>query len=441
MIKNKMGKSQDLYTKAKTLIPGGTQLLSKRPEMFLPDYWPAYYSKAKGCEVWDIDGNKYIDMSYMGVRSCTIGYADDEIDNAVIEGIRKGTMSTLNAPEEVELAELLCELHPWAGMVRFARTGGEACAIAIRIARAYSKKDIILFGGYHGWSDWYLASNIHNADNLNRVHLTGLEPNGVPKALSGTSYPFFYNDTQSFIKLFEEFKDNVGAVIIESVRNDDPDKEFCDTLRAYTQKYNVPLIIDEVSAGWRMNPGGAHLLYGIQPDIAVFAKGMSNGYPMAAIIGKKEIMQAAQTSFISSTYWTDRLGPVAALATIKKIIRDKIYEYLPQKGIQMKEIWKELAEKHSIKISLGGMNPIAHFSFSHPDNLYLKTLYTQLMLEKGFLATNSFYASYSHKEEHIAKYATAIDDVFGIISTAISKNNYKEMLKGPVCHSGFQRLT
>ena len=436
-----MGKSQDLYTKAKTLIPGGTQLLSKRPEMFLPDYWPAYYSKAKGCEVWDIDGNKYIDMSYMGVGSCTIGYADDEIDNAVIEGIRKGTMSTLNAPEEVELAELLCELHPWAGMVRFARTGGEACAIAIRIARAYSKKDIILFGGYHGWSDWYLASNIHNGDNLNRVHLTGLEPNGVPKALSGTSYPFFYNDAQSFIKLFEEFKDNVGGVIIESVRNEDPDKEFCDTLRAYTQKYNVPLIIDEVSAGWRMNPGGAHLLYGIQPDIAVFAKGMSNGYPMAAVIGKKEIMQAAQTSFISSTYWTDRLGPVAALATIKKIIRDKIYEYLPQKGIQMKEIWKELAEKHSIKISLGGMNPIAHFSFSHPDNLYLKTLYTQLMLEKGFLATNSFYASYSHKEEHIAKYATAIDDVFGIISTAISKNNYKEMLKGPVCHSGFQRLT
>ena len=430
-----MGKSQDLYTKAKTLIPGGTQLLSKRPEMFLPDYWPAYYSKAKGCEVWDIDGNKYIDMSYMGVGSCTIGYADDEIDNAVIEGIRKGTMSTLNAPEEVELAELLCELHPWAGMVRFARTGGEACAIAIRIARAYSKKDIILFGGYHGWSDWYLASNIHNGDNLNRVHLTGLEPNGVPKALSGTSYPFFYNDAQSFIKLFEEFKDNVGGVIIESVRNEDPDKEFCDTLRAYTQKYNVPLIIDEVSAGWRMNPGGAHLLYGIQPDIAVFAKGMSNGYPMAAVIGKKEIMQAAQTSFISSTYWTDRLGPVAALATIKKIIRDKIYEYLPQKGIQMKEIWKELAEKHSIKISLGGMNPIAHFSFSHPDNLYLKTLYTQLMLEKGFLATNSFYASYSHKEEHIAKYATAIDDVFGIISTAISKNNYKEMLKGPVCHS------
>lgn len=436
-----MGKSQELYVKAKSIIPGGTQLLSKRPEMFLPDYWPAYYSKAKGCEVWDLDDNKYIDMSYMGVGSCTIGYADDEIDNAVIEGIRKGTMSTLNAPEEVELAELLCELHPWAGMVRFARTGGEACAIAVRIARAYSKKDIVLFGGYHGWSDWYLASNIQNADNLNRVHLAGLEPNGVPKALSGTSYPFFYNDTQSFIKLFEEFKDNVGAVMIESVRNSDPDKEFSDTLKAYTQKYNVPLIIDEVSAGWRMNPGGAHLRYGIHPDIAVFAKGMSNGYPMAAIIGKKEIMQAAQTSFISSTYWTDRVGPVAALATIKKIIRDKIYEYLPQKGIQMKGIWQKLAEKHSIKITLGGMDPIAHFSFSHPDNLFLKTLYTQLMLERGFLATNAFYASYAHKEEHIAKYASAIDDVFRIISMAISKNNYKEMLKGTVCHSGFQRLT
>ena len=416
-------------------------MLSKRPEMFLPDYWPSYYSKAKGCEVWDLDGNKYIDMSYMGVGSCTVGYADDEIDNAVIQAIRNGTMSTLNAPEEVELAELLCSLHPWAGMVRFARTGGEACAIAVRIARAYSKRDIVLFGGYHGWSDWYLASNIQNADNLNRVHLAGLEPNGVPKALSGTSYPFFYNNTASFVKLFEEFKGNIGAVIIESVRNNDPEKQFSDTLRAYTQKYNVPLIIDEVSAGWRMNPGGAHLIYGIQPDISVFAKGMSNGYPMAAIIGKTEIMQAAQTSFISSTYWTDRVGPVAALATIKKIIRDKIYEYLPKKGLHMKGVWKDLADKYSMEISIGGMNPIAHFSFSHPDNLYLKTLYTQLMLERGFLATNSFYASYAHKDEHIDKYASAINEVFKIISKAIAKNNYKEMLKGPVCHSGFQRLT
>ena len=148
-----MGKSQQLYIKAKGIIPGGTQLFSKRPEMFLPDFWPAYYDKAKGCEVWDLDGNKYIDMSYMGIGTCILGYADEDVDNAVKNGIDKGSMTTLNPPEEVELAELLCNIHPWAGMVRYARTGGEAMTIAVRIGRAKTEKDLVLFCGYHGWHD------------------------------------------------------------------------------------------------------------------------------------------------------------------------------------------------------------------------------------------------------------------------------------------------
>ncbi|OFY97846.1 MAG: aminotransferase class III, partial [Bacteroidetes bacterium RIFOXYB2_FULL_35_7] len=341
-----MSKSTDLYLKAKKIIPGGTQLLSKRPEMFLPDLWPAYYSKAKGCEVWDLDGNKYIDMSYMGIGSCTIGYADDDIDNAVIDALKRGNMCTLNVPEEVELAELLCKLHPWADMVRFCRTGGEACAIAIRIARAYSKRDIVLFGGYHGWSDWYLASNIEDETNLDKAHLSGLEPNGVPQALRGTSIPFYYNDTEKFKELIEKYKGKIGAVIIESVRNKDPEKEFSNTLRELCTKYNIPLVIDEVSAGFRIAVGGAHLKHGIEPDISIFAKGMSNGYPMAAIIGKKNIMEASQNSFISSTYWTDRIGPAAALATIKKMINNNVYLHLIEKGLKIKAIWQELSAKH-----------------------------------------------------------------------------------------------
>ncbi|MDP2685127.1 MAG: aminotransferase class III-fold pyridoxal phosphate-dependent enzyme [bacterium] len=436
-----MGKSQELYQKAKTLIPGGTQLLSKRPEMFLPNQWPSYYSKAKGCEVWDMDNNKYIDMSYMGIGTCTIGYADDEIDELVTTALREGNMCTLNAPEEVELAELLCELHPWADMARFCRTGGEAGAIAIRIARAYSKKDIVLFGGYHGWSDWYLASNLEDESNLDKVHLAGLEPNGVPMALKGTAYPFYYNDTESFKKLIEQHKGNIGAVIIESVRNKDPEKEFSDTLRELTSKYDIPLIIDEVSAGFRMTPGGAHLIHGIKPDIAIFAKGMSNGYPMAAIIGKKHIMEAAQTSFISSTYWTDRIGPVAALATIRKIIDNNICSHLISKGQKVKALWQEKADKHNIKINLGGMDPVPHFGFVHSSPLVIKTLFTQLMLERGFLASTAFYASFAHKDEHIEKYRIAVDESFGIIANAIKQNNAESLLNGPTCHSGFQRLT
>ena len=436
-----MSKSTDLYLRAKSIIPGGTQLLSKRPEFFLPDFWPAYYSKAKGCEVWDLDDTKFTDMSFMGVGSCTIGYADDDIDNAVIEALQKGNMSTLNVPEEVELAELLLELHPWAHMVRFARTGGEACAMAVRIARAYSKRDVVLFGGYHGWHDWYLASNIEDESNLDRVHLAGLEPNGVPKALKGTSYPFYYNDTESFVRLIEKYKENIGAVIIESVRNKDPEKEFIEALRMYTTKYKIPLIIDEVSAAWRINVGGAHMVYNIKPDIAVFAKGMSNGYPMAAVIGKKDIMDSAQTSFISSTYWTDKTGPVAALATIKKLIKFNITQHLIKIGNEVKKGWQNNADRYSLNINVGGIDPIGHFSFKYENPLVLKTLFTQLMLERGFLATTAFYASFAHKDEHVEKYLNAVGECFELIAQAINNGNAQEILKGPVCHSGFERLT
>ena len=435
-----MSKSTDLYLKAKTLIPGGTQLLSKRPELFLPDQWPAYYDRVKGCEVWDLDGNKYIDMSYMGIGSCTIGYADDEIDGAVIEGLKRGNMSTLNAPEEVELAELLCELHPWADMARFARTGGEAIAVAIRIVRAFSGKDIVLFSGYHGWHDWYLSSNLENESSLNKVHLSGLEPNGVPKALSGTSYPFYYNDVESFTRLIEKYKNRVGAVIIESVRNSDPTIEFINTLHELTAINKIPLIVDEVSAGFRMTLGGAHLIHGIRPDIAVFAKGMSNGYPMAAVIGKRSEMEAAQTSFISSTYWTDRMGPTAALATIKKMKRDNVNQHLVDTGLQVKAIWKDLAKKHNLALTIGGMDPIAHFTFQYEQPLVLKSLFTQLMLSKGFLASTAFYASFAHKETHIKRYRNAVDQVFSIITEAIQNGNAISLLDGPVCHGGFQRL-
>jgi glutamate-1-semialdehyde aminotransferase len=177
------GVGQRLYTQAKTRIPGGTQLLSKRPEMFLPDQWPSYYSRARGVEVWDLDGNKYIDMSYNGIGACVLGAADPDVDEAVKAAIDAGSMSTLNAPEEVELAELLCELHPWAEMVRYARSGGEAMAIAVRIARAKTRRDRVAFCGYHGWHDWYLAANLAEEKALDGHLLPGLEPTGVPRGL------------------------------------------------------------------------------------------------------------------------------------------------------------------------------------------------------------------------------------------------------------------
>lgn len=434
-----MGKGQDLYVEAKKIIPGGTQLLSKRPEQFLPDQWPAYYSKAKGCEVWDLDGKKYIDMSFMGIGACTLGYADDDVNEAVIDTIKKGNMCTLNAPQEVELAHLLLELHPWANMVRYARGGGDAMMIAVRIARAATKKDIILFSGYHGWQDWYLSANLADDNALDGQLLPGLSPTGVARGLKGTAYPFFYNNTKEFLALIEKYEGNIAGVVMEAVRNLDPEDGFFETIERETKRLGIPLISDEVSSGFRLNTGGAHLVVGLHPDMAVFAKGMSNGFAMGAVIGKKEFMDSAQDSFISSTYWTESIGPTAAIATIRKMMSNNVQEHLVRCGKVIQEGWTSLAKKHDLDIHVGSMYPMSHFDFKVKPAV-LKTLFTQEMLKRGFLATNAFYSSFAHKQEHLDDYLNAVDDVFELISKALVESEPERLLNGPVCHTGFKRL-
>ncbi len=436
-----MGKSQNLYKKAKKIIPGGTQLLSKRPEMYLPDLWPSYYDKAQGCEIWDLDGKKYIDMAYMGIGAAILGYADKDVNKAVKAACDKGNLTTLNAPEEVELAELLIKLHPWADMVRYTRTGGEAMAVAVRIARAKTQKDIILFCGYHGWSDWYLSANLAEDKALDGHLLSGLSPSGVPRGLKGTTFPFAYNDTKEFLSLIEKYKGNIGAVVMESIRNHAPAKEFMGTIRQVTNDLKIPLVFDEITAGWRLNVGGAHLLFDIRPDIAVFGKALNNGYPMSAIIGRKEIMEAAQGSFISSTYWTDKIGPTAAIATIKKLIEKNVPKHLSEVGKIIQDGWKSLSEKNNLDIHVSGIYPLGHFSFNYDKPLVFKTLFTQEMLKKGFLATTAYYASYAHRKTHIEQYLEATDKVFSFIYKALKSGNPEKFLKGPVCHAGFRRLT
>ena len=430
-----------LWNRAKELIPGGNQLLSKRAEMFLPDQWPAYYKKAKGVEVWDLDGNKYVDMSYMSVGAATLGYADSDVNKAVARAVKHGSISTLNSPEEVELAELLLKLHPWAGMVRYARTGGESMAIAVRIARAYSGKDKVAFCGYHGWSDWYLSSNLSDNKNLDGHLLSGLEPAGVPRVLKGTSFPFRYNHLEDLKKIIHQHPD-IGVIVMEPIRHHEPKKGFLEGARKIADKTGAVLVFDEISIGWRLNVGGAHMLYGVRPDIAVFAKAMSNGYPMAAIIGKKGVMQSAQNTFISSTYWTERIGPVAALTTIKKMLRLNVPARLKKTAALIGGGLRKLAQNHNLKITVDDSVPVVVFSFDYGERAQaLKTLFTQEMLKRGFLATNAVYVSYAHKNSHIKKYFKAVDKVFGIIKKAAESEKPEKLLKGPVAHSGFKRLT
>ena len=314
-------------------------------------------------------------------------------------------------------------------------------SVAVRIARAKAGKDVVLFCGYHGWHDWYLSSNLGDEKSLDGHLLPGLNPLGVPRSLKGLTCPFNYNDTQGFLELIDEHKDSVGVVVMESIRNNFPDKEFIETIRRVTDEMGIILIVDEITAGFRLNNGGAHLLFGLKPDIAVFAKGISNGFPMAAIIGKREVMEVAQDTFISSTYWTDRIGPTAAIATINKMKDNNVTEHLIRAGKKVKDLWATMASKHDIEIEISGIDPLGHFDFKYNNPLVIKTLFTQLMLEKGFLASNGFYASYAHKDEYIEKYSHAVDSTFTLIAKAIKDGNPEKYLKGPVCHSGFKRLT
>lgn len=437
-----MNETQKLYDVAKKIIPGGTQLLSKRPEMHLPDFWPAYYSKAKGCEVWDLDENHYFDMSFMGIGSCILGYADDDINKAVKFVVDNGNMTTLNCYEEVELAQLLCQLHPWSEMVRYARTGGEAMAMAVRISRAKTKKDIVLFCGYHGWHDWYLSANLADDVALDGHLLEGLSPSGVPRSLQATSFPFKYNDKDGFLSLIEKYKGQIAAVVMEPIRYNEPKDGFLSYVRETTKKENIVFVFDEISSGWRINDGGAHIKFGVNPDIAVFGKGMSNGYPMAAVVGTRKIMEAAQETFISSTYWTERIGPAAAIATINKIKNNKVINHLNTTGTKIKQEWKLLAAAHNLDIEVSGMMPaLCHFSFKYENSLAIKTLFTQMMLEKGFLATTACYVSYSHTSEIVENYFKAVSEVFSQIIKIIKEGKVENHLKGPICHSGFKRLT
>jgi len=436
-----MAKGQELYKKAKKIIPGGTQLLSKRPEMFLPEQWPAYYKKAKGCRVWDLDGNEYTDMSYMGIGACVIGYADTDINKKVKEAIDNGSMTTLNSYEEQQLAERLVKLHPWSEMARFARTGGEAMSIAVRIARAKTGKDIILFCGYHGWSDWYLAANLSADSALDGHLMPGLSPAGVPRALKGTAFPFAYNDLKTFEKLVAKYQGKIAAVVLEPIRNFYPEGDFLDTVREVTKKEKIVLIADEVSSGFRIAVGGAHKELKLEPDMAVFSKALGNGFPISAIIGKEEVMTAAQDSFISSTAWTERVGFVAALAMIEKFEKNNVHRHLQKMGKLVQEGWGKMAAKNGLKIKLSGIYPLGHFDFEYDKPLVFKTLFTQLMLERGFLATTAFYASFAHKEADVKRYLKAVDASFSIIAKAVKENKVESLLKGPACHSGFYRLT
>lgn len=434
----RIASGQKLWKRAKRVIPGGNMLLSKRPEMFLPEGWPTYFSKAKGCEVWDLDGRHFIDMSVMGVGTNILGYGHPDVDEAVIKAITAGNMSTLNCPEEVYLAEKLVELHPWADMVRFARSGGEVNAIAIRIARSAVGRDKVAVCGYHGWHDWYLSANLGDCTGLDDHLLPGLEPNGVPRVLRNTVFPFNYNDIDTLSALVD--REGIGVIKMEVYRNQRPENGFLQKVRDLASRKKIVLIFDECTSGFRQSFGGLHKLYGVEPDLAIFGKALGNGYAITATIGRKEIMEAAQSSFISSTFWTERIGPAAALKTLEVMEDTKSWEQITNMGLKIQKGWQNLAAKCGLSIKLSGLPALSSFDFHGESSLELKTLLTQEMLKRGYLAGTKVYVSTEHTREIVDRYLTDLEEVFEFIAESKYKGCIDEVLEGPICHNGFKRL-
>jgi glutamate-1-semialdehyde 2,1-aminomutase len=434
-----MTKTQKLWKRAKEIIPGGNMLLSKRPELFLPNKWPAYFIKSKDCNVWDLDLKKYIDISLMGVGTNTLGYAHKGVDSAVKKVLKDGNLTTLNCPEEVYLSEKLIEIHPWADKVRLFRTGGEASAAAVRIARAATGRSKIAFCGYHGWHDWYLSANIKNKNNLGNHLMAGLEPNGVPKELKNTSIPFEYNNFEQIKKIANQ--NQLAAIKMEVQRNFPPKNNFLQKIRKLCDKKGIVLIFDECTSGFRQNFGGLHKLYNVIPDIAWFGKALGNGYAITAIIGKNEVMEAAQTSFISSTFWTERIGPTAALKTLEEMEKIKSWEIITNKGNYIRKNWQNLANRNNLRIQIAGLPALSSFSILSDDWLKYKTYITQEMLKCNILASNAIFVSTKHSKKILEKYFNKLDEIFNKISKFENKTlDIDTELDGEVCQIGFKRL-
>jgi glutamate-1-semialdehyde 2,1-aminomutase len=433
-------RSQAMQERARRRIPGMSQLLSKRPDMFSLGVWPGYYRKAAGAEVWDLDGNRYIDMSIGGIGANVLGYADPDVDAAVRAAIADGSSSSLNCPEEIDLADLLCELHPWAEMARYTRAGGEATTVAVRIARAHTGRDKVAFCGYHGWHDWYLAANLGTENALGEHLIAGLSPAGVPRGLAGTALPFRYNKPEELAAIIREHRGALAAVIMEPIRNEPPQAGFLETVKEMAHKAGAVFIFDEISSGLRMNSGGAHLTFGVDPDVAVFSKALGNGYPIGAVIGTGTVMQSAQGTFISSTCWTERIGPVAAIATLRKHRALDLGKHLMTVGEKVQRGWQAAGAKTGLGVDVGGIYPLSHFVFTGQKPQEKKALFVQLLLDRGFLASTSFYAMGSHRQEHVTSYLAAVDDAFAAIARASDDGSLERQLRGKPASVGFKRI-
>ena len=434
-------RSRALWKRAYELIPGGTQLLSRRPSLFAPGVGPMVATRASGATFWDVDGNPYIDMT-MSVGAVILGYADSDVDDAVRRQLAAGTIFPVLHEVEIELAELLTQTIPCAEMVRFGKSGGEADAVAVRIARGVTGRDKVAFCGYHGWHDWYLAANLGRPDALDGHLVPSVPTTGVPRALAGTALPFEYNNLGSLERLFDDNPGEIACVIMEPCRSFLPEPGFLEGVRDLTRRHGALLVFDEVVTGFRLAPGGAQASYGVVPDLATFGKAIANGYPLTAVVGPRDVMEPSKDMFISSMYWDDNSTLAAGLACVRKVIRDDVPRRLDDTGQHFRDAWQTLADKHGIHATLKGHPCLTSIAFQADDPQVLRqvnTLYCQELIRRGVFGSTAFAASLGHGPQEMDRVVQACDGALAVLAEALSRGDLAAYLEADLQQPLFDR--
>ncbi len=436
-----VSRSLELYQRAGELIPGWTQLISRRADQFASGVSPIYAQRAKGSRFIDVDENEYIDW-VNAVGAIILGHADEVVDAAVKEQIDRGSLYTLNSPLEIELAEELCQTIPSAQMVRYTKGGGEACSVAARIARGTTGRDKILICGYHGWHDWYQAANYGVDPESGEYPFAGIEPIGVPRALAGSVIPFPYGNLEMLEALLAEHPGDVAAIMMEPARSELPPAGYLEGVQALAQEHAAILIFDEVSCGRRQAIGGIQSIVGVTPDMTVVAKAMSNGYPMGAVVGSRAVMEPAARMFISSSYWSDNIGLVASLTTIRELKRRDSESRLAETGENLRAALNGAMAASGLSGKCAGIAANPYIALDLPagvDSRKVSTLFIQEMARRGVHTYMSFKATLAHTEADIAQTAAAAREAFKVIKTALDQDKLDALLVADVKKEPFRR--
>ena len=441
MSEHSVHRSLEIYERARALIPGTTQLISRRPTRAALGVSPIYAERAKGCRIWDVDGNEYIDWT-SAVGPVILGYADDVVDDAVRAQIARGAIYSIVQESAVELAEELVRIVPSAEMVRYCKGGGEACTIAVRIARGVTGRDKVLFCGYHGWHDWYQAANL-GAERLAEHLFNGIEPIGVPRSLEGTAMPFTYGDLEELEGLLQQHAGELACIIMEPMRSGEPPEGYLAGVRDLATRYGVVLIFDEVSSGWRVARGSAQEYVGVTPDMTVFAKAISNGYPMGAVVGKREFMEPASRMFISSAYWDDNIGIAASLACLRELERRDAVAHFNRIGALFKEQVNAAAVAAGLAAQCVGVaaHPSIRIEVDDPaEAAKVNALFIQENARRGVILATGFMFNCSHGESEVERTAAVVEESFGKIAEGLDRGTIDDLLEVPPQEESFRRL-